>query len=1336
MLDSGATAGAFIDLSFAQRHNIPLLPLSTPRRLTTVDGSLSVAGNVTHYAELDLKIGPHLDSRQRFYATELHERDVILGHSWLVKHNPDINWATRTLQFNKVFCRRHCMPSKINDWSAHTIYCPSRTRIYTASESKDATTPHAHDSLDPTSKKPRRLNARLFHALAETHNTEVFSLSLYEIDKRLDELHVPLKKDDIDTKLYQVTLDAGYELSRQEGHGISLMEAQLADPRTLSDSFLKPEKPTYTLEDYLHYGNICEPPPPSPRQVAAQMHLSGASLEDIRIALDKLKRKKPLTDPNEKLPSQYMEGAQYFNKRQADILPPHRDCDHKIELKPGTIPPYGPLYNMSPDELLVLREYLKEQLDKGFIRASSSPAAAPVLFAKKPGGGLRFCVDYRALNDITIKNRYPIPLLQETLQRLSKAKYFTKLDVIAAFNRIRIREGDEWMTAFNTRYGLFETLVMPFGLCNAPATFQSRINEVLRPYLDIFCTAYIDDVLIYSETLQEHRKQVNLIIKVLGEAGLQLDIDKSEFEVQKVKYLGLIISTEGVRMDPEKVTAIDNWKEPGCLKDVQAFLGFANFYRRFIHGFGHIVKPLNVLARKGVKFFWSDACDLAFKTLKDAFKSAPVLLHYDHEKEAILECDSSDFVSAAVLSQYGNDGQLHPVAFMSKVFEPAECNYEIYDKELLAIVRAFETWRSELQGSAYPVTVFTDHSNLKYFMTTKQLSRRQVRWSEFLQQFDFVIKPVSGKSNAKVDALTRRSQDLPQDAQDARVRYQDQQLLKDQNLDPTCFSLSPADLEEGREESDDMKVARLIEEGYPEDSFWLRISKELNKEEGTPCSKEVALSECDIRDDRLFFRDRLYLPDSEVRVFVIQKTHDAMEGGHPGTSKLYELLSRAYWWPKMHQDVAQFVKACENCAFNKYSQQKYSGTLKPLPLPIQRWKDISVDFIGPIMLIDGSNAIMVVVDRLTKDRHIIPCHMKMTAQDLAWLFVAEVWKHHGLPDTIVSDRGSLFISHFWKSVCFILGISLSLSTAYQPQTDGQTEIANKWINQFLRQYVDYAQTNWKKLLPMAEFAMRNAVNSSTGMSPFFANHGYHPRMTFGPPRPIPRDSPAHLQLRHNEALEFTQKMDDILSMLRANLSVSKDRMEEFANAHRRPAPAYRVGDMVLLSTKNITSTKPIPKFDHKYIGPYRVIQVINSHAYKLQLPYELTGIHPVFHTSRLKPAPGPPLPGQTNPPIPPISIDIDGQALWAVDEILDSRRTSRKGFEYLIQWRGYDPKHNSWEPLVNVIGARASRQDFEKRFPTRPLPTKREIEIAIKQQQQWQQEAESSDESDGSGDPN
>ena len=513
--------------------------------------------------------------------------------------------------------------------------------------------------------------------------------------------------------------------------------------------------------------------------------------EDYEKFFNKAK-KVPITPKQlkERVPTEFHEYIDRWDPKEADKVPPHREWDHRIDLVPDARAPAKKAYGLSRDQATVVKKYVDDMLGKGFIRHSTSDFATPVLLVKKPEGGLRVCVDYRALNALTIKNRNAPPLIRETLARLYAAKIYSKFDIIAAFNEIRVREGDEEKTAFLTRYGLFEYVVMPFGLCNAPGTFQAFINATLREYLDDFCTAYVDDILIYSNSKEEHVEHVRKVLAKLRQVGLFLDIDKCEFFVTEVKYLGLIITTHGVKMDPKKVDAIVNWKSPRCLKDVQAFLGFANFYRRFIYGYSRLAGPLTSLMKtlhKGFTFPWNPDGpeEKAFQELKIAFSTAPVLLHFDPDKETWIETDASDYVVAGILSQIGPDGKLHPVAFMSKKMSPAECNYEIYDKELLAIVRAFEEWRPECAGTPVedPIKILTDHKNLEHFMSSKQLNRRQARWAEFLSELNFKITYRPGVQGTKPDSLTRRSEDLPEDNNDERKKYNCITLLKDKNLD-------------------------------------------------------------------------------------------------------------------------------------------------------------------------------------------------------------------------------------------------------------------------------------------------------------------------------------------------------------------------------------------------------------------------------------------------------------------------------------------------------------------------------------------------------------------------
>ena len=420
------------------------------------------------------------------------------------------------------------------------------------------------------------------------------------------------------------------------------------------------------------------------------------------------------------VPKEYHEYLDVFSKELADQLPPRRYVDYEIPLEFGKRPYYGSLYNLSQKELEVQKKYIKEQVIKGFMRPSQSPAASPMIFVnKKDTDEPRPYVDYRKLNEITIKDRGPLPLINETLDRLQKAKIYTKLDLQNAYNSIRIKEGDEWKTAVRTRYGLFEYLVMPFGLTNAPATFQRFITDVLREYMDVTCIIYLDDILIFSENEEEHTTHVKQVLAKLQEAKLYAKLSKCQFSVKKTEFLRYIIEPGGITTDPRKVQAIVEWDVPRNVKDVQSFLGFANFYRRFIKEYSKIAEPLTRLTHKDKKFSWNPEAQKAFEELKQRFIESPILAFFDPEREIVIETDASDHTIAGVISQPDDQGRLRPLAFYSKKLGPAECNYQIYEKELLAIVTALKEWRQYVEGNKKTVKVITDHRNLEYFQTAK-----------------------------------------------------------------------------------------------------------------------------------------------------------------------------------------------------------------------------------------------------------------------------------------------------------------------------------------------------------------------------------------------------------------------------------------------------------------------------------------------------------------------------------------------------------------------------------------------------------------------------------------
>ena len=459
------------------------------------------------------------------------------------------------------------------------------------------------------------------------------------------------------------------------------------------------------------------------------------------------------------LPEELIEYQDVFSTEEAGRLPSHQGNDHAIETTAD--PPYGPLYNLSTKELEVLRTYLDDALAKGWIQHSTSPAGAPILFVPKKDGGLRLCVDYRGLNKVTVKNHHPLPLISETLDRLNGAKVFTKLDLKDAYHRIRIRKGDEWKTAFRTRYGHFEYIVMPFGLTNAPATFQAYINKALAGLLDEFCVVYLDDILIFSNSEEEHIDHVRQVLQRLRQFKLYANPKKCQFLIREVEFLGFIVSTEGVAMDKSRIDTIQNWPRPKTYHEVQVFLGFVNFFRRFIRYYSRLAAPLtgllqgSVQGRKSGPLEWGEREEHAFRQLRDAFTEVPILRHFDPTKRTRIETDASDYAVAGILSQLQEDGHWHPVAFWSRKMIAAERNYETHDKELLAIVMVFKQWRHYCEGSFYPIEVLTDHNNLKAFMGLKELNRRQARWAMKLSMFDFTIAHRTGKSNP-ADAPSRR----------------------------------------------------------------------------------------------------------------------------------------------------------------------------------------------------------------------------------------------------------------------------------------------------------------------------------------------------------------------------------------------------------------------------------------------------------------------------------------------------------------------------------------------------------------------------------------------------
>src|SRR6266436_2753337 len=750
---------------------------------------------------------------------------------------------------------------------------------------------------------------------------------------------------------------------------------------------------------------------------------------------------------------------------------------------------------------------------------------------------------------------------------------------------------------------------MPFGLTNAPAVFQQFINEVLGNLLDVCMVGYLDDILIYSDSVEQHWDHIQEVLRRLQEAGLYANPKKCSFHMDTIKYLGFILTLTGLHMDPTKVAVIQSWLEPWNVCNVQSFLRFVNFYCCFITDYSQLTLPLTNLCKKTT----------TFQSLKNTFSTAPVLCHWAPDLQMTVEMDASDHAIAGILSVTTQDNKIHLVAFFSHSLQGAEKNYNTHNKELLAVFEAFKNWQHFLEGSAKVIDMVTDHKNLEYFTSSKKLLRHQARWAEFLGQFNMKVQFRPGRLGSKPDMLTCRW-DV---------------YMEGDNPEPTATNICPVFTIEQLAGTPVLAHARTMEDptpsnnldhdtlaesittAYAEDDLAKKICEQIKTANQPDGWME--------REGCLLFHERKYvLNKGTLRLHTIRDHHNHPTAGHFRETKTTELICRNYHWPGLRRMVGDYIRSCTSCACTKATCHKPYGLLKQLPIPGQPWESISMDFIEQLPMSEGFTAILVIMDRLTKQSLFIPTHDTVDTPQLAQLFLTHVFSKHGTLGHVTSDCRTEFMSHFFHSLGSLLSMKLHFTSGYHPEGDSQMERINQVLEQYLRAYTNYQQDNWAPLLPLAEFAYNNAASATTGISSFFVNKGYHPRLSTNLLAPS----------SSSQAQPYVADLDQLHSQLKASITEAQECYQKAADCQRIPSPAFRIGDRVYVKAKFFHTTRPSRKLAEKNLGPFEIIGTLGMHSITIHLPQQFRGVHPIFHVSQLEPAFLNPFPYREQPPPP------------------------------------------------------------------------------------------------------